>query len=460
MDNQKQKELLQKFFYAGLQAVAPDGAVLRHLRLEKNPDEHGNGDTLWVKDQPYPLKGKKIILLGAGKGVAPMAQAMEELLGEHIHDGLVVAKYDHGLPLRYIKLLEAAHPVPDIAGVQATSALLEKAREANHEHLVICLFTGGASALTPAPVQGLSLEDIQKTTSAFLACGATIYEINAVRKHLSVFSGGQLAREAQPAQVLSLIISDVIGDTLDVIASGPTVPDASTFQDCLTLCKKYTLEGKIPSTVACYLQENAHVHSAETPKAGDNFFQNVRNELIATNEEAINAIAEHAEDCVHDTAPQGFDVFVLDVPMQGEAKEVALTLISLAKEMHAGLCAHNKPLCLIAGGETTVNVHGTGTGGRNQEMALTAALALEDCQGIYALFAGTDGSDGPTDAAGGFAHARSAHLMRQHCEPQNMLDNNDSYTALTASGDIFITGPTRTNVMDIALLLVYPKDLV
>ncbi len=453
---QQNKEILKEFFFAGLKAVAPDSAIRTHLRLEKNND----APILWIKDQAYPLQGKKVLLLGAGKGVAPMAQAIENLfieenLENYLTEGLVVVKYDHGLPLKFTKLLEAAHPVPDENGVLAASALLEKARNATQEHLVICLFTGGASALTPAPTQSISLEDVQTTTSALLACAASIQEINAIRKHLSAFSGGQLALIAQPAKVIGLMISDVIGDELDVIASGPTVPDASTFNDCLAILKKYNIS--TPPAVEKRLHQGAQGHIPETPKASDAFFANVHNELMATNEDALDAMAEYAENFSCSAAPQGFEPYVLDVPMQGEAKDMAIELVRMAKEMQAALCPNNTPLCLMAGGETTVNIQGTGKGGRNQEMALAAALALESHENIYALFAGTDGTDGPTDAAGGFAHSLSSQNMRAHVNPQEMLNNNDSYNALSASNDIFITGPTRTNVMDVALFLVYPR---
>ncbi len=445
------KELLQNIFWAGIEAVAPDGAVLRSLRLEKN----STGDILWVKERAYPLQGKKVLLLGAGKGVAPMAKAMEELLGAHLEKGLVVAKYDHGLELKRVVLKEAAHPVPDAAGVEATAQLLQMAQEATAEHLVICVFTGGASALTPAPAQGLTLEHIQDTTAALLACGATIQELNAVRKHLSVFSGGQLARAAQPAEVIGLMVSDVIGDALDVIASGPTVPDVSTFTHCLEVVQKYALENTLPQEVMAHLQAGGAGLAADTPKQGDAFFAQVHNELVAINADALDAMAQCAEQA-------GLNVCMLEDAMQGEARDMATSLVSMAKAMQKELQVGDAPVCLLAGGETTVQIKGAGKGGRNQEMALAAGIALEGCEGIVALFAGTDGSDGPTDATGGFAHGKACDAMRAQLTsstPQGMLDNNDSYTALTASGDIFITGPTRTNVMDVAVLLIYNNRL-
>ncbi len=444
----EQKKFLQDIFWVGIGAVAPDGAVLRSLRLEKGTD----GDVLWVKKQAYPLRGKKVILLGAGKGVAPMAQAVEELLGHHLEQGIVIAKYDHGLDLKRVQLYEAAHPVPDAAGVLATAALLEKAYAATQDHVVLCVFTGGASALTPAPASDLTLEHVQQSTAALLACGATIQELNAVRKHVSIFSGGQLARAAQPAQVIGLMVSDVIGDALDVIASGPTVPDASSFAHCLDVVQKYALEEVLPVQVMAYLRAGLAGTVKETPKEQDAFFANVYNTLVATNTEALDAMACCAEDA-------GFSVCMLEDSMQGEAKDMAISLISMAKAMQKELQEDHAPVCLLAGGETTVQIQGSGKGGRNQEMALAANLALDGHEGIFALFAGTDGTDGPTDAAGGFAHADSATAMGGAAALQKYLENNDSYTALTAGGDIFITGPTRTNVMDVAAILIYPAKL-
>ncbi len=438
----KQKNILQNIFAAGLAAVAPDGAVMRALRLEKSVE----GDVLWVQDTPYALKGKKILLLGAGKGVAPMAKAVEDMLGEYIEGGLVIAKYDHGLELKCIQLKEAAHPVPDDAGVQATAALLAMAQKATAEHVVLCVFTGGASALTPAPAHGLNLSHVQETTAALLACGATIEEINAVRKHMSIFSGGQLARAAQPAQVVGLMISDVIGDALDVIASGPTVPDASTFSTCYTVIQKYGLEQKIPQPVLSHLQAGVRGDLPDTPKAEDTFFVQVQNALVATNDDALEAMTSYA-------AEQGFEVCVLEEALQGEARQMAESLVGMVCAMQKELKAGDAPICLLAGGETTVQIKGKGKGGRNQEMALAAGIALAEKEGIYALFAGTDGTDGPTDAAGGFAHGQS--LQKLGAQAQAYLDNNDSYTALTQSGDIFITGPTRTNVMDVTVILIY-----
>ncbi len=447
---QDNKILLQKIFQEGIKQVMPSGALQRRLRLATQQD------VLWVGDTSYPLQGKKILLLGAGKGVGAMAKAMEDILGERISDGLVVTKYEHTVPLRFVKIMQAGHPIPDENGVLATTEMLAKAEKADADTLLICLLTGGGSALTPAPAQGLNLLQIQQVTSELLRSGASIDEVNAIRKHLSIFSGGQLARIAQPATVLTLIISDVIGDSLDVIASGPTAADASTFQDCTAILKKYAIDSQIPKAVAERLHQGVAGNIAETPKATDAIFANVNNKIVATNKDALKAMAEYVQNLTGQRHPSGFEVQIMDKPMQGEARKMAHTLIDKAKKLQAHLTREHKPICLIAGGETTVSIRGTGKGGRNQEMALTAAIALDGHHGIYTLFAGTDGTDGPTDANGGFADGNSAQKMRVHCDPEELLINNDSNAALLASNEIFITGPTLTNVMDVAILLIFP----
>ncbi len=438
-----QRKFLREIFDAAVEAVAPDEAVERHVKLE--------GDKLYVSGRCYPLNDRKILVLGAGKGVAPMAKAIEDMLGERITDGLVITKYDHTLPLKRIKILEAAHPVPDKAGLTGTRMLMEKATAACENTLVLCLFTGGASALTPSLAQGLELAHVQEVTSQLLKSGATIEQINALRKHLSTFSGGQLARMAGPAEVLALIVSDVIGDPLDVIASGPTAPDVSTFAQCLEIIKEFSLESSLPTIVYEHLQKGAQGQILETPKSHDSLFQRVHNVLVATNTEALDAAKKCAERL-------GFEVQVLDDPMQGEAKLKAKDLVNVVKNMAKQMQANGtqKPVCILAGGETTVTISGKGKGGRNQEMALSAAFELHGCKKIATLFAGTDGTDGPTDAAGGFALCNSLENMHKVCDPVCLLADNDSYNALNQCGDLLITGPTRTNVMDLAILLIWP----
>lgn len=428
---------LQRIFQAGLAAVAPDSALLRHLSL--------TGNTLLADGQAYDLGTGRVLVLGGGKGAAPMAVALENLLGERLHAGRLVVKYDHALPVTRLVMDEAGHPVPDAAGLASTEAMLRLAESAGPDDLVICLFTGGASALTPALVPSVTLEQLRETTSLLLACGATIHELNAVRKHLSRFSGGQLARVAAPARVLCVIVSDVVGDSLDVIASGPTAPDSSTFAQCLDIVRKYALESTLPAPVLAHFRAGAEGRVPETPKADDPLFGRVQNVLAATNRQALEAAARMAEHL-------GYEARILTDELEGEARDQAVLLVDEARAVLHD--SPQKPVCLLAGGETTVTLSGNGKGGRNQEMALAAALALEGEARIAALFAGTDGSDGPTDAAGGFAHGDSAAAIRAHANPLELLARNDSYAALTLSGDLLVTGPTRTNVMDMAILLI------
>ena len=444
MELEARKAVLYSIFDAGVRAVAPDAALMRHVCLEDGQ--------LLVDGQSWKLPRRgRLLVLGAGKGVAPMGAAVEELLGDRIHSGLLVVKYGHGLPLRQITQVEAAHPVPDAAGAAATRALLELAAGAAADDLVLCLLTGGASALTPAPVSGVTLEDMQQVTELLLRSGATITELNAVRKHLSRFSGGQLARTAAPAGVVSVIVSDVVGDALDVIASGPTAPDVSTFADCMDILARYGLGLAMPPAVLHHLRQGQLHQEAETPKPGDALFRHVQNTLVATNRQALDAAAEQARS-------HGFRPVILTDRMVGEAREQAALLVTQARQMAAELAADAQPVCLLAGGETTVTLRGRGRGGRNQEMALAASLALQDCPHICALFAGTDGTDGPTDAAGGCAWAGNLAVAGLE-QARRALEENDSYAILHHCGALLRTGPTRTNVMDLAILLVWPENI-
>ncbi|MGE9985110.1 glycerate kinase type-2 family protein [Desulfovibrio sp. SGI.169] len=439
---ERQRTILRSILDAALKAVAPDEAILRHMHLDG-----AGGLTLVADGRGQNLAGRRVRVLGAGKGVAPMALALEDMLGQRIDEGFIVVKYDHGLPLKRIRQAEAGHPVPDESGVRAAARMLDMARTCTEQDLLICLLTGGASALTPAPAPGLNLADLQRTTQLLLDCGAAIHELNAVRKHLSAFSGGQLARAAGGASVLSVIVSDVVGDPLDVIASGPTAPDASSFADCHEILARFGLENRLPVAVREYLRAGLAGRVPETPKPGDALFSRVRNILAATNRQALDAAARAAEAC-------GYVPCVLTDRMTGEARQKAVELTREARRRSKLLGPDDMGFCLLAGGETTVTIQGRGRGGRNQEMALAAALELEDQPCVCALFAGTDGTDGPTGAAGGFAFSDSVTRMGGREAARSLLDENDSNAALTLSGDLLITGPTRTNVMDLAVLLV------
>jgi len=428
-------------FQAALAAVDPEEAVLRHVCLE--------GQLLKVGDLSLELGHfERIWVLGAGKADAPMARALERLLGDRISGGLIVVKEGHGLDLKQVQVWEASHPLPDERGVEGTRRLLELAREAGPRDLVLALFSGGGSALLVAPAQGLSLEDKQTTTKLLLACGATIHEINMVRKHLSLVKGGQLARACYPATVLSLILSDVIGDNLDAIASGPTVPDSTRYDQAKDVLVKYRIWESVPVAVRERLEAGCQGKLQETPKAGDPCFQNAHWKILGSNLEALKAASLHAE-------KMGYRALILSSGVEGEAREVARALAAVAKEIVRSGNPMPSPACLLCGGETTVTLRGQGKGGRNQEFVLAAAMALEGWENVVVLSGGTDGTDGPTDAAGAIADGTTVERARKAgLSPEAYLLENDSYSFFSSLGDLLITGPTRTNVMDVNIFLV------
>ncbi len=439
--DQNSRKALEAIFRAGLQAVDPEEAVRRHVELM--------GNRLRVGERSYPLEDfRRIIVTGAGKGTAPMAKALEEILGDRLSAGWIIVKYGHGLPLKKIQVMEAGHPMPDQAGLEAASFILDRLRECTAADLVLCAFSGGGSALTPTLLPPLSLSDKQKTTQLLLGCGATINELNAVRKHLSAGKGGQLAKTAYPATVVSLFLSDVIGDPLDVIASGPTVPDPSTFADCLKIFERYGLTQALPEPVLELLKKGAQGLIEDTPKAGDAVFARVQNLVVGSNRAALIAAAAEAR-------ALGYEPMILSSYIQGEAREIALALAGIGKEMTVTGNPVSPPACILAGGETTVTIRGPGKGGRNQELALAAAIALEGWPRIALLSAGTDGTDGPTDAAGAFADGNTCkEALQKGINPGEYLKNNDSYNFFAPLDLLYKTGPTRTNVMDLMCLLV------
>lgn len=434
------KHALQ-IFKAGLQAVDPVEAITRHVTL--------NDHVLRISDRQFNLKDyDRILVVGAGKAVAPMAKALEDLLGHHIADGIVVVKDEHGLPLKKIKLREASHPIPDARGVRGTEEILSLVEKAGQRDLVICLISGGGSALLIAPVQDISLEDKQNATKLLLACGATIHEFNAVRKHLSRAKGGRLAQMAYPATVTSLILSDVVGDDLDVIASGPTVPDSSTFDDAEQILKGYDIWDQLAPTVRNHLEKGISGQIEDTPKSDNAAFQKCSQVLVGTNLQALEAAGQEAQQL-------GYLPLILSSKVEGEAREVAKFYTAIAKEILSSENPMEPPVCVLAGGETTVTLTGEGRGGRNQEFALAAALTIAGLGNVVVLSGGTDGTDGPTDAAGAIADgATVARAIEKGLEPRDFLRRNDSYNFFQKLEDLLITGPTRTNVMDIYMLLI------
>lgn len=428
-------------FQAGLKAVAPGAAIKKFCQL--------TGNTLTVAQRKYNLdQFDEIVVIGAGKAGASMAKAIEEILDQRINKGLIVVKYGHVEPLHIIDIIEAGHPVPDENGMNGASQILKLAESAGEKSLVICLISGGGSALLPLPVTGISLADKQETTRTLLACGATIHEINAIRKHLSVIKGGCLARAVYPATLVTLILSDVVGDDLDSIASGPCVPDRSTFKDCLAILTKYAVINQTPINVLAYLRAGLDQRVPETPDHNEIFFSKTQNVIVASNFNALLKAKVKAD-------ALGLNTLLLSSMFEGETCDVAGNHIAIAREIQKHGYPLTVPACILSGGETTVKIKGGGKGGRNQEFVLAALTHMAGMRNIIVLSAGTDGNDGPTDAAGAMADETS--LQRSQLlglEPGCYLDDNDAYNFFDKLGDLYKTGPTNTNVMDLRVILV------
>lgn len=439
--NDVARQQLLAIFRAGLAAVDPGEAVRRHVSLR--------GTLLQIGPTGYDLADtRRVIVVGAGKAVAHMAEVLEDMLGPRLTTGWINVKTGHGLPLKTVHVHEAGHPIPDKAGVHGTREILRLVHDADANDLVICCLTGGGSALLPLPADGVSLEDKQTVTQELLACGADIREVNAVRKHLSQVKGGRLARLAHPARIATLILSDVIGDPLDVIASGPTAADASTFAEAVTVLERHGIAEGAPASVQERLHRGARGEFPETPKPGDEIFGGVNNVIVGNNRAAVEA-------CSRKAATLGYCPLILSTSIEGEAREVARTIVAVAREALAYGRPVAAPACLISGGETTVTLRGDGLGGRNQEFALAAALAADGLRSLTLLAAGTDGTDGPTDAAGAFADGdTSGRAERMGLSASEYLAANDSYHFFERLGDLLKTGPTGTNVMDLYLLLL------
>ena len=434
---------------AALAAVEPATVVNRAVDWQE--------DALAVAGKRYALDGfERVVALAFGKAATPMAQAVRDGLGHRLDHGLVITKYGHGpgdpASLAPLAVVEAAHPTPDAQGVAAVRRAVETIVRLGPNDLLITLISGGGSALLTLPASGLTLDDLQRTTDLLLACGAAIHEINAVRKHLSQVKGGQLAHLAHPAALLSLILSDVVGNPLDAIASGPTAPDPTTWADAWTVIQKYSLENVLPAAVRDHLLAGLAGRLPDTPKPGDPIFQRVHNVIVGDNAIAAEAARRAAE-------AQGFHAAILSTFVQGEAREVAQVLVALGREIVARNRPLSPPACLILGGETTVTLRGAGQGGRNQELALAAGVALArvpEAAPIVILSLGTDGTDGPTDAAGGVADAATvARGWALGLDALAHLEHNDSHSYLKAVHDLLITGPTCTNVNDLMIIFVF-----
>ena len=435
------RRALQRVIAAALGAADPASAVRRAVRRR--------GTILRIGDRTYHLSRiRRIFVIGAGKASAPMAAALEEILGPRITGGLVSVKDGHTARLRHVELMEAGHPLPDARGRHAAERILQITRDAREGDLVLCVISGGGSALLPAPAGGLGLEDKIAVTDALLRSGAPIQDVNAVRKHLSQMKGGHLAQATFPAELAVLVLSDVIGNPLDAIASGPAAPDPTTFADALAIVERFGIAPTIPASALDRLRRGAAGEIPETPKPGDSVFTRVHTVIIGSNEHAARAATSAAR-------REGFRALLLTTSLDGEAREAGRLLASIARGVQDAGVPVPPPACIVAGGETTVTMRGHGKGGRCQEFALSAALSIGGRRGLLIAGIGTDGTDGPTDAAGALAtgwtleRAASAGL-----DPRASLADNDAYPFFHTLGDLIVTGPTRTNVNDLYVVLV------
>ncbi len=436
------KSIARKIIDSSLRAVDPFELVNNQMQLD--------GEKLVIQKK-YLIdlsRYDNIYLIGTGKGTAPMASAVEGLLGERITAGAIVVKYGHGQDLKKIKLFEAGHPVPDQNGLDATKYILELVKKTGPEDLVIVLLTGGGSALLECLPDEISLSDLINLNRILLSCGASINEINTVRKHLSLVKGGRLAYAIAPAQTITLILSDVIGDPIESIASGPTAPDPTTYQQALEIIQKYQIQNKIGKSVIKYLSDGKSGKIADTPDMMSPVFKRVQNIIIGNNRLAVEKAREIA-------LSNGYKPLVLTDRMEGEVKEIARLIGGMIKSGIKSGIPEDSPACLILGGEPTVTIHGKGLGGRNQEMALAVLLEMKDIkEPFYFCSIGTDGSDGPTEAAGAWIDQDTyGKVVKNNLDPVIYLKNNDSYHLFRKLNQLVITGPTRTNVMDLIFCL-------
>ncbi|HTD04538.1 glycerate kinase [Undibacterium sp.] len=389
---------------------------------------------------PAPPKGRTLVI-GAGKGAAAMAKVVEDHWQGEL-SGLVVTRYGHGAACRRIEVVEAAHPVPDAAGQQAAARILHMVQGLSEDDLVLCLISGGGSALLALPAEGITLEQKQAINKALLKSGAAISEMNCVRKHLSAIKGGRLGLACAPARVVTLLISDVPGDEPGIIASGPTLPDDTTCEQALAILRKYDIA--VPANIEQHLSSGI----GETPKSSDPRFRQHEHHIIATAQHALDAAAEHAR-------AAGLPAYILSDGMEGEARDVGMVHAALAKQIADKGQPFAKPCVVLSGGETTVTVRGTGRGGRNAEFLLSLAVTLDGHPGIYALACDTDGIDGSEDNAGAvYAPDSASRAAAQNLRPKNLLENNDGYGYFNALDDLIVSGPTRTNVNDFRAILI------
>jgi len=443
MNNLDKRRFAAEIFYASLKAVDPYISVKRFTDRIRSVYMNSNSN--------------RLLVAGFGKAACSMAKAIEDIFGDIVAKGIVITKYGHTGSQRSeasgrqskITIFEAGHPVPDENGVKGTDEIIRLLKDADEHTLVVCLISGGGSALLVSPYKGITLNENQKVTQLLLNAGANIEELNTVRKHISRVKGGRLAEAAYPARVISLILSDVIGDRLDVIASGPTSPDPTTYDDALKVMKKYGLIDKTPAGILDVIRKGAERVIPETPEEGNVIFGRVENIIIGSNRLALEAAKQKAEEL-------GVHAEIISAELTGEARDAAKWLASEARKRESAEAGKSKrPLCLISGGETTVTVKGNGLGGRNMEFALAFATEIEGVDGVVLLSAGTDGTDGPTDAAGAIVDGETIkHAKASGIDPESYLKNNDSYNFFKKIDSLLITGPTGTNVMDLQIVLL------
>ncbi len=441
MQNSKDNiKAAEQIFIAGIDGVKPSVLIKKHISAD--------GKGICVKNTLFPfLAGQKIFVIGAGKASGAMAEAIEEILGDKITGGHVIVKYGYSRPLKKINITEAGHPVPDHNGFVATQEIIKIAEEACENDIVICLISGGGSALLADCPPGIDEKDMIEMHKLLVRCGASIFEINTIRKHISSIKGGKLARLVWPAILINLIISDVPGDDPAVIASGPSYPDNTTFSDALDIIKKYHLETTMPEALLVHLKKGAEGILPENPRSDDKIFGKTHNIIIGNNRIALEAAASKA-------AELGFDYIIDDNTLTGDVYSASEYIVNRAVEAKK-IKKSQRPLCLLFGGETTVEVKRGGTGGRNQYLALLCARHIRKHRGITILCGGTDGTDGPTDAAGAVIDSGTwTDAIMNRIDPQIYIDNFDSFNFFREAGGHVITGPTLTNVMDIIVLLV------
>lgn len=440
MSTPSSKETILNIFLEGISSVKPKNLFQNKLKWDNT--------ILAVCDKIYDLsKYANIYVIGAGKASAYMALEVENILGEFISDGHIITKYNHGCHLQYITITEAAHPIPDENGLAGTQKIIDIAQKANENDLVICLISGGASALMIDTPSDLSLDDLRVVNELLINSGATITEINTVRKHLSEVKGGQLANLIYPASCLSLILSDVVGDPVDVIASGPTAPDSSDFNEATRILKHYGLYKQIPESVKHHLLLGMADVIRDTPDEFHPCFKNTHNHLIGNNLVALESATIYAKSL-------GFDTHIITDSLEQDYKAVADFIVETIGQ-YVENRKNSKPICLLFGGEPTVKINGKGLGGRNQHLALYLATKISDTQNVIILCAGSDGTDGPTDVAGAIIDSSTCNnAALQRVDIKGFLDNFDSFHFFEKVGGHVYTGPTQTNVMDIIVVLI------